>query len=63
VTGAQDAEFDPAHWYENRNSIKKFLFEIGGYVVAVWEFRGGRERSTGALWLVGVGTRDLRNVV
>lgn len=63
VTGAEDAEFDAAHWYEKRNSIKKFILEVGGYVVAVWELRGQRDRHAVAQLLVEEGTGNLRSVV
>ena len=37
IASARDGDFDPAHWYEHRKSIKRFTHEIGGYFVAWWE--------------------------
>ena len=39
VTGARDGEFDPDRWWEKRVSIKRFVHEIGGMFVALWELR------------------------
>ena len=40
IASARDGDFDPAHWYEHRKSIKRFTHEIGGYLVAWWELHG-----------------------
>src|SRR5437764_9575155 len=40
VAGARDGDFDPEHWFEKRKSIKQFMGEVGGMVVAMWELRG-----------------------
>ena len=40
IASAHDGDFDPAHWYEHRKSIKRFTHEIGGYFVAWWELHG-----------------------
>ena len=40
VAGARDGDFDPEHWYEKRKSIKQFMGEVGGMLVAMWELRG-----------------------
>jgi uncharacterized SAM-binding protein YcdF (DUF218 family) len=40
IAGARDGDFDPAHWYEHRKSIKRFTHEIGGYFIAWWELHG-----------------------
>jgi len=39
IASARDGDFDPAHWYEHRKSIKRFTQEVGGYLVAWWELR------------------------
>jgi len=40
IASARDGDFDPAHWYEHRKSIKRFTHEIGGYFAAWWELHG-----------------------
>lgn len=40
VASARDGNFDPQHWWERRAAIKRLMREIGGMVVAVWEFWG-----------------------
>ena len=42
IAAARDADYDPAHWYEHRKSVKRFVREIAGYWVAVWELHGER---------------------
>jgi len=42
ITGARDADYDPAHWWERRRSIKRFVHEVAGYALAVWELHGIR---------------------
>ena len=42
MASARDADYDPAHWYEGRKSIKRFAHEALGYVVAWWELHGQR---------------------
>ena len=37
MASARDGDFDPANWYEQRKSIKRFVHEVAGYCVAVWE--------------------------
>lgn len=37
MAGARDADFDPAHWYERRRSVKRFAHEVAGLLVAHWE--------------------------
>ena len=39
VSGAHDAEFDPALWWQTRQGQKLFFTELVGYVVAWWELR------------------------
>jgi uncharacterized SAM-binding protein YcdF (DUF218 family) len=46
VAGARDGEFDPEHWFEKRQSIKEFLGEVGGMVVAMWELKGREDTHT-----------------
>lgn len=40
VTGARDGNFEPEHWWEKRLSVKEFVKELGGMIVAIWELRG-----------------------
>ena len=42
VASARDGDFDPANWYERRKSVKRFVHEAAGFVLAWWEFRGAR---------------------
>jgi uncharacterized SAM-binding protein YcdF (DUF218 family) len=37
VASARDGDFDPAHWWEKRLSIKQLTRELAGMVVAIWE--------------------------
>ena len=39
VASARDGEFDPEHWWENRKSLKEFVHELAGMLVATWELR------------------------
>jgi uncharacterized SAM-binding protein YcdF (DUF218 family) len=39
VASARDGGFDPEHWWENRKSLKEFIQELAGMVVATWELR------------------------
>ena len=48
VSSARDGDFDPAHWWEKRKSIKELTREFAGMIVAIWELRGGGEtKATG----------------
>jgi uncharacterized SAM-binding protein YcdF (DUF218 family) len=40
VSGARDGDFDPDHWWQARKSLKEFVRELAGMVVAMWELRG-----------------------
>jgi uncharacterized SAM-binding protein YcdF (DUF218 family) len=42
MAAARDADYDPAHWYEHRKSVKRFIHEVAGYLVAIWELHGQR---------------------
>ena len=37
---ARDGDFDPAHWYEHRRSVRRFAHEVAGYFAAWWELHG-----------------------
>ena len=37
---ARDGDFDPAHWYEHRRSVRRFVHEVAGYFAAWWELHG-----------------------
>jgi uncharacterized SAM-binding protein YcdF (DUF218 family) len=39
VSGARDGDFDPDHWWQTRKSLKAFVRELAGMVVAMWELR------------------------
>jgi uncharacterized SAM-binding protein YcdF (DUF218 family) len=39
VSGAPDGDFDPEHWWQTRKSLKEFVRELAGMVVAMWELR------------------------
>jgi uncharacterized SAM-binding protein YcdF (DUF218 family) len=41
VSGAPDGDFDPDHWWQTRKSLKEFVRELAGMVVAMWELRAG----------------------
>jgi uncharacterized SAM-binding protein YcdF (DUF218 family) len=40
IIAAADANYDPATWWESRASVKTFLYETVGLVVAAWELSG-----------------------
>ena len=40
VIAAHDVNYDPATWWESRGSVKIFLYESVGLVVAAWELSG-----------------------
>jgi hypothetical protein len=57
VAGARDAEFDPDHWWEKRNSIRTLGHEVLGMLDAFWELHGRRsEASAGALFWSATGS-------
>jgi uncharacterized SAM-binding protein YcdF (DUF218 family) len=37
VSGAQDGDFDPQHWWQSRKSLKEFTRELAGMAVAIWD--------------------------
>jgi len=37
MASARDGDFDPANWYEHRKAVKRFVHEVAGYLLAVWE--------------------------
>lgn len=39
IAGARDGDFDPDHWWEQRQSEKLFIRELAGMLVAFWELR------------------------
>ena len=43
MAAARDADYDPAQWYEQQRSVKRFVREVTGYWIAWWELH--RERS------------------
>jgi uncharacterized SAM-binding protein YcdF (DUF218 family) len=42
MAAARDADYDPARWYEHRRSVKRFVHEVAGYWLALWELHGVR---------------------
>lgn len=52
VAGARDGDFDPEHWYEKRKSLKEFVREVAGMVVAMWELRGKEDKHQASLQIV-----------
>ncbi len=40
MASAPDGDFDPANWYDHRKSIKRFVHEVAGLCVAMWELHG-----------------------
>ena len=63
VSGAQDGDFDPQHWWQARKSLKEFTRELAGMAVAVWELWGQRKVSTVTPAIVGSPTLDLLHLV
>jgi len=49
VTSAKDGSFDPQRWWEKRESVKLFVRELAGMVVAVWELRAVENRTMAGL--------------
>ena len=43
VSSARDGDFDPERWWEQRRSVKIFVRELAGMVVAIWELRDSRQ--------------------
>ena len=63
VSGAQDGDFDPQHWWQARKSLKEFTRELAGMAVAIWELRGQRKVSTVTPAIVGLPALDLLHLV
>jgi uncharacterized SAM-binding protein YcdF (DUF218 family) len=42
MASARDGDFDAAHWYEHRKSVKRFVHEVAGLFLAWWELHGQR---------------------
>lgn len=40
VASARDGDFDPAHWYQHRKSVKRLVHEVAGQFLAWWELHG-----------------------
>ena len=40
MASARDGDFDPANWYDHRKAVKRFVHEVAGYLLAVWELHG-----------------------
>jgi len=57
VTGAQDGDFDPDHWWQKRVGIKRLTREVAGMFVAIWELRGehqGKGKTPSVVGLSGL---------
>jgi uncharacterized SAM-binding protein YcdF (DUF218 family) len=63
VSGAQDGDFDPQHWWQARKSLKEFTRELAGMAVAIWELWGQRKVSTVTPAIVGAPALDLLHLV
>jgi uncharacterized SAM-binding protein YcdF (DUF218 family) len=63
VSGAQDGDFDPQHWWQSRKSLKEFTRELAGMAVAIWELSGQRKVSTVTPAIVGSPALDLLHLV
>jgi uncharacterized SAM-binding protein YcdF (DUF218 family) len=63
VAGARDGDFDPERWYEKRKSVKEFVREVAGLVVAIWELRGKEDKHEISQQIVEPGASGTRYVV
>ena len=63
VASARDGDFDPAHWWEKRKSIKELTREFAGMVVAMWELSGKRGKGEASQSVVGMGGLNPQLVV
>jgi uncharacterized SAM-binding protein YcdF (DUF218 family) len=63
VTGAQDGDFDPEHWWQNRVGIKRLTREVTGMLVAIWELRGERQGKGKTPAVVGLSELKPQSVV
>ena len=63
VSGAQDGDFDPQHWWQSRKSLKEFTRELAGMAVAIWELWGQRKVSTVTPAVVGLHALDPLHLV
>jgi len=63
VAGARDGDFDPEHWYEKRKSIKQFMGEVGGMLVAMWELRSREDTHMTSQLVVDPWARAVRYMV
>jgi uncharacterized SAM-binding protein YcdF (DUF218 family) len=63
VAGARDGDFDPEHWYEKRKSIKQFMGEVGGMLVAMWELRSREDTHMTSQLVVDPRARAVRYMV
>lgn len=55
VIPAADSEYDPAVWWQHRQSLKLFVHEFAGMFVAMWEMRHDEPRAGEASFLQGAG--------
>jgi uncharacterized SAM-binding protein YcdF (DUF218 family) len=63
VSGAQDGDFDPQHWWQSRKSLKEFTRELAGMAVAIGELWGQRKVSTVTPAIVGSQSLDPLHLV
>ncbi len=63
VSGAQDGDFDPQHWWQARKSLKEFTRELAGMAVAIGELWGQRKVSTITPAVVGSKAPNLPHLV
>lgn len=63
ITGAHDDDFDPESWWEKRIAVKKFVREMAGMVVAIWEQHAGSDVADKSQVIVPPGARSALGVV
>ncbi|HLK06117.1 MAG TPA: YdcF family protein [Candidatus Acidoferrum sp.] len=63
IASARDGDFDPGRWYEKRKSIKLFVQEVVGMMVAMWELRGKGDTHEASQLVVDPWASEPRYVV
>lgn len=58
VASAHDGDFEPSDWYDQRRSVKRFLWEVESMLDAMWVLRHKRDSHPAAQFIVvpGAGT-------
>ena len=55
VASARDGDFDPERWWAKRKSVRLFVHEMAGMLLALWELRGDGGGSAGQTASLGWG--------